>query len=85
MTTSPATDNPFPLSLRVEPLLSSLRPVLKRAVRFRWFLLLAWAMLLRPDGRGVRSCLHALGLAQSTYHQALNFFRSKAFSHCPRS
>lgn len=81
MTTSPATDNPLPLFLRVEQLLSPLRPAFKRAASFRWFLLLAWAMLLRPDGRGVTSCLYALGLAQSAYHRALHFFRSNAFSN----
>jgi hypothetical protein len=81
MTTSPATDNPFPLFLRVEQLLSSLRPTFTRAASFRWFLLLVWAMLLRPDGRGITSCLYALGLAQSTYHRALHFFRSNAFSN----
>lgn len=81
MSASPATPSPSVLLSRVDQLLAQLRPAFTRAASFRWFLLLVWSMLLRPDGRGVTSCLNALGLSQRYYHQALHFFRSKALSN----
>lgn len=81
MSASPATVSPTVLLSRVDQLLAQLRPAFKREASFRWFLLLVWSMLIRPDGRGVTSCLNALGLTARYYHQALHFFRSKALSN----
>jgi len=81
MSASPPTPSAMVLFSRVDQLLAQLRPAFKRMASFRWFLMLVWSMLLRPDGRGVTSCVNALGLAERYYHQALHFFRSKALSN----
>jgi len=69
------------LYLRLDQLLLQLRPAFKRNATFQWFFLLVWSFFLRHDTRGVTSCLNALGLSESHYHDALHFFRSSALDN----
>lgn len=64
----------------VEGWLSEFRCIFSRRSTFHWFVLLAWAFLLRLDGAGVTSVIRCLGLAPLEYYNALHFFHSTAFT-----
>jgi len=64
----------------VEAILRQFRPVFKRRAAFGWFVLVAWAFMLRMEAFGVTSVVRCLGLAPAEYHNLLHFFHSTAFS-----
>lgn len=75
---SPTTS--MELCRAVEEILTEFRPVFHRAATYRWFQVVAWAMMLRLDTAGVTSIVRCMGLAPSCYFNLLNFFHSSAFS-----
>jgi len=64
----------------VEAILRQFRPVFRRQAAFGWFVLVAWAFILRMEAFGVTSVVRCLGLAPAEYHNLLHFFHSTAFS-----
>jgi hypothetical protein len=65
---------------RLEQIMVEFRPVFRREVTFEWFVLLLWGILLNKQPPAVTSYLNALGLGEGYYHQALHWFKSRAFS-----
>lgn len=65
---------------RIEQILLQLRPVFGREATFEWFVLLFWGVVLSTQAPAVTSYLNALGLGEGSYHQALHWFQSSAFS-----
>lgn len=65
---------------RLEQIMLEFRPVFRREATFEWFVLLLWGILLNRQPPAVTSYLNALGLGEGYYHQALHWFKSRAFS-----
>ncbi len=65
---------------RLEQIMVQFRPVFRRTATFEWFVLLLWGILLSRQAPAVTSYLNALGLGEGYYHQALHWFKSRAFS-----
>ena len=64
---------------RLEQIIVQFRPVFRREATFEWFVLLLWGLLLNTQPPAVTSYLNALGLGEGYYHQALQWFHSRAF------
>ena len=63
----------------VEAVLKEFRGVFRREAAFSWFVVIAWAFMLRLEARGITSLVRCLGLAPAEYHNLLHFFHSTAF------
>jgi len=63
----------------VEGVLKEFRGVFRREAAFSWFVVIAWAFMLRLEAAGITSVVRCLGLAAAEYHNLLHFFHSTAF------
>ena len=63
----------------VESILGQFRSVFSRQAAFHWFVIIAWAFLLRLEAFGITSLVRCLGLAPPEYFNLLHFFHSSAF------
>ena len=63
----------------VEAVLKEFRGVFRREAAFSWFVVIAWAFMLRLEAAGITSVVRCLGLASAEYHNLLHFFHSTAF------
>ncbi|MGH7424920.1 MAG: transposase, partial [Candidatus Methylomirabilales bacterium] len=63
----------------VEAVLEEFRCVFRREAAFHWFVVIAWAFMLRLEAFGITSVVRCLGLASAEYHNLLHFFHSTAF------
>ncbi|MFQ5745495.1 MAG: transposase [Acidobacteriota bacterium] len=66
----------------VDAVLQEFRGVFRREAAFHWFVVIAWAFMLRMEAFGITSVIRCLGLAAAEYHNLLHFFHSTAF-HVP--
>jgi len=64
----------------VDEWLAEFRSIFSRRSTFGWFVLIAWAFILRLDGGGVASIIRCLGLAPGEYYNLLHFFHSTGFT-----
>jgi hypothetical protein len=63
----------------VESILVQFRSVFSRQAAFHWFVIIAWAFMLRLEAFGITSLVRCLGLAPPEYFNLLHFFHSSAF------
>ena len=64
----------------VEAILVQFRGVFSRHAAFEWFVVIAWAFMLRLEAFGVTSIVRCLGLAPPEYFNLLHFFHSTTFT-----
>lgn len=64
----------------IDDILKRFEICFKRKDTFVWFVIIVLGMIVRSDFRGITSIIGVLGVSSDSYHSALHFFRSNAFS-----